>query len=404
MRTDVDVVVIGAGQAGLSVSHGLTGRGIDHVVLEQHHPGSAWAGRWDSFRLVTPNHTIRMPGGEYRGAEPDGFLARDEIVAHMRGYAASFGAPVVEGVQVESLRTHDGGFAVQSSAGRMRARRVVVCTGAYQREHRPASVDAFEIVLPVVGATRYRSPEALPDGRVLVIGGGQSGCQIAEELVRAGREVVLAGSRAPAMPRRAGGRDGVDWLLDSGFFEQTLADMPSPAVRLVSNALATGAGGGHDLNLRTLAAQGVQLIGHVLGSDGVRVVAADDLAESVAVGDQAFGDICGMIRRISAERGLPEPELPEPPSDGLTAAPPPRLDDLGVVVVSCGFRPAYGWIHIPGVLDDMGFPVQHDGASTSVPGLSFVGVPWMRKRKSPLLMGVGEDADVVVGQLAAQAG
>lgn len=404
MRTDVDVLVIGAGQAGLSVSHGLTDRGVDHVVLEQHRAGSAWGSRWDSFRLVTPNHMIRLPGGEYRGADPDGFLPRDEIVAHLRGYAASFGAPVVEGVQVESLRTDDGGFVMQTSGGHVRARRVVVCTGAYQREHRPASVADLEIVLPVVGMTRYRSPDGLPEGRVLVIGSGQSGCQIAEELVRAGREVVLAASRAPAMPRRAGGRDGVDWLLDSGFFEQTLADMPSPAVRLVSNALATGAGGGHDLNLRTLAAQGVQLIGHVLGSDGVRIVAADDLAESVAVGDQAFADICGMIRRLSAEQGLPEPDLPEPPTAGLTAAAAPRLDDLGVIVVACGFRPAYGWIRIPDVLDEMGFPVQHDGASTRAAGLFFVGVPWMRTRKSPLLMGVGEDADVVVRQLAGQAG
>jgi len=402
MRADVEVLVVGGGQAGLAVSHGLTRSGIEHVVLEQDRVGCAWDGRWTSFRLVTPNNTIRLPGGEYRGPDPDGFLGRDEIAEHLRDYAASFAAPVVEGTRVDSLRVDGDGFAAETSAGRIRARRVVVCTGAYQREHRPAFVAEFERVLPVVGTTEYRSPDALPGGRALVIGSGQSGCQIAEELNRAGREVVLAASRAPAMPRRVAGRDTIDWLEDAGFFEQTLSDMPSPAVRFTSNPLATGAKGGHDLSLRTLDADGVALIGHVLGTDGTRVVAADDLADCVAVGDRAFSEICGVIGRAAAARGLPQSELQEPPTPDLVAASPPRLADLGVVIIACGFRPAYGWIAIPDVVDDMGFPDQEDGASTRVPGLFFVGVPWMRTRKSPLLLGVGEDAAVVVERLAAQ--
>jgi putative flavoprotein involved in K+ transport len=402
MRADVDVLVVGGGQAGLAVSHGLAASGVDHVVLEQDGVGSAWARRWDSFRLVTPNHTIRLPGGEYRGAEPDGFLARDEVAGHLRGYATSFAAPVVEGTRVDALRADDGGFTAETSSSRIRARRVVVCTGAYQRAHRPAFIAEFEGALPVVPATEYRSPASLPAGRVLVIGGGQTGCQLAEELVHAGREVVLAASRAPAMPRRVSGRDTVDWLADAGFFEHTLADMPSPAVRFVSNPLATGANGGHDLNLRTLDAQGVQLIGHVLGTDDGTVVAADDLDDCVAVGDQAIRDICAIIERTAAALGLPEPDLPEPPASALAAAPPPRLGDLAAVVVACGFRPDYGWIAIPDLVDDMGFPLQEDGASTRAPGLFFVGVPWMRSRKSPLLLGVGEDAAIVVDRLTTQ--
>ena len=151
---------------------------------------------------------------------------------------------------------------------------------------------------------------------------------------------------------------------------------------------------------RTLDAQGVELIGHVLGTDGTGVVAADDLADCVAVGDQAIRDICTAIERTAAALGLPEPELPPTPDSDLVAAPAPRLADLGAVIVACGFRPAYEWIAIPDVVDEMGFPVQEDGASTRVPGLFFVGVPWMRARKSPLLMGVGEDAEVVVERLA----
>ncbi|PWC05099.1 flavin-containing monooxygenase [Agromyces badenianii] len=402
MRADVDVLVIGAGQAGLAVSHGLARSGVDHVVLERDRVGSAWASRWDSFRLVTPNHTIRLPGGEYHGADPDGYLDRDEIAEHLRSYADSFAAPVVENTEVGSLRAEGEGFVAETPARRIRAHRVVVCTGAYQREHRPALVEEFERRAPVVGATEYRAPGSLPDGTVLVIGGGQSGCQIAEELAHAGREVVLAAGRAPAMPRRVGGRDIVDWLMDLGFFEHTLTDMPSPAVRLVSNPLVSGANGGHDVNLRALAADGVQLIGHVTGIDGDRVVAADDLAESVAFGDTAFGDICAAIVRLCESRGLPVPELPESVTTELVAASSPRLDDLGVVVNASGFRPAYEWIAIPGVVDDMGFPVQDDGASSRVPGLFFVGMPWMRTRKSPLLLGVGDDAEIVVGGLAAQ--
>ena len=400
MRTDVDVLVVGAGQAGLAVSHGLTRSGIEHVVLEQDRIGRSWDGRWDSFRLVTPNHTIALPGGEYRGDDPGGYLSRSEIAGHLRDYAASFGPPVLEHTRVESLRADDRGFTAETSGGGIRARRVVVCSGAYQREHRPIFLPELERRVPVVGTTAYRAPDQLPAGRVLVIGGGQSGCQIAEELARAGREVVLAAGRAPALPRRVAGRDIIDWLADLGFFEHTLADMPSPAVRLVSNPLVSGAGGGHDLNLQTLARMGVQLIGHVLGVDGTRIVAAEDLRESVQVGADTFRGVCASIARLAAGRGEPEPPLPDPPTSVPDAADPPRLGDLGVIVNACGYRPAYEWIEIPGVVDDMGFPVQEEGASVRIPGLWFVGVPWMRTRKSPLLLGVGVDAGVVVDSLA----
>ena len=402
MPTDVDVLVVGGGQAGLAVSHGLTGAGVEHVVLEQDSVGGAWDDRWDSFRLVTPNHMITLPAGEYRGDDPGGYFSRAEIAEHLRGYAASFGAPVQEQTPVDALRADGGGFVAQTSDGGIRARRVVVCTGAYQRELRPAFIAELERHVPVVATTAYRSPEMLPPGRVLVIGGGQSGCQIAEELSRAGRQVVLAASRAPAVPRRVAGRDIVDWLNDLGFFEHTLVDMPSPAVRLVSNPLTTGANGGHDLNLQTLAAMGVQLIGHVRGDDGARIVAADDLAESVQVGAEAFSQICAGIVHLVAARGEPTPDLPDAPTSVPDAAEPPRLADLGVIVNACGYRPAYEWIDIPGLVDAMGFPLQEDGASLTAPGLWFVGVPWMRTRKSPLLLGVGEDAEHVVDRLTAR--
>ncbi|MFF2371861.1 flavin-containing monooxygenase [Agromyces sp. NPDC058110] len=400
MSADVDVLVVGAGQAGLAVSHELSERGVEHVVLERDRVGSTWAGRWDSFRLVTPNHGIRMPGGAYSGDDPCGYLPRDGIVDHLTAYASSFRAPVAERHGVDRLEPDEAGFVARSAMGDIRARRVVGCTGAYQRPHRPGFVDGLAREVPVVMSADYRSPGALPDGPVLVIGGGQSACQIAEELHAAGRQVTLAPGRAPSMPRRIADRDGFDWLEDAGFFEQLLADQPSPAVRLAANPLATGAGGGHDLSLRTLAARGVGLVGRVVGVDDGSLVVADDLDESLAAGDAGFRMVCGLARKAAAARGLPDPDPPEPLDDPVAAAEVPSLRDLGAVVVACGYRPAYDWVEVPGVFDDMGFPVTDAGASRAVDGLWFVGVPWLRHRKSPLLMGVGEDAAIVAEQLA----
>jgi putative flavoprotein involved in K+ transport len=400
MFTDVDVLVIGAGQAGLAASRELTAASVDHVVLERDHIGSAWAHRWDSFCLVTPNHFTRLPGGEYEGDDPDGFLTREQIIAFLRDYAASFAAPVEEGVEVESLTASDGGFIASTSRGELRAHRVVVCTGSYQREHLPSFAVDLQRRLPVVGSTEYRSPEALPGSRVLVVGGGQTACQLADELRRAGREVTLAAGRASAMPRRIGERDIFYWLWEAGFFEQTLADMAGPMVRFAANPTVTGAHGGRDLSLRTLAADGVRLIGRVQGVEDGRLVVADDLAETAAAADEGFRQFGELATQVAENRGWPVPEVPSVPADPLMAAPAPSLSDLDAVVVACGFRPDYSWIDVPDLVDAMGFPMHQDGVSARMDGLCFLGMPWMRTRKSPLLMGVGEDATHLVHRLA----
>ena len=196
MAETVDVLIIGAGQAGLSVSHELTALGIEHVVLDRGQVAQTWRDRWDSFCLVTPNATIRLPGGAYTGDDPDGFLPKDELVHHFERWAGSFGAPVREGVTVTSLAAADGpGFTLQTSDGAFRARSVVVCTGAYQRPHRPAGVSAHGVV--ELDVADYTNEVALPPGKLLVVGSGQTGCQIAEELHEAGRTVVLSCGRAP---------------------------------------------------------------------------------------------------------------------------------------------------------------------------------------------------------------
>ena len=397
----VEALVVGGGQAGLAVSHELTRNDVAHVVLERGRIGQSWRDRWESFCLVTPNWSVQLPDGAYDGDDPDGFMPRDEIVAFLERYASQSHAPVREGVAVEALETAPaGGFVARTSAGDLDARHVVVATGAYQRPHRPSGSESLPDDLMQIDLDGYHSPTALPSGRVLIVGSGQSGCQLAEELQEAGRDVVLACGKAPWAPRRIGNHDMYWWLVESGFLDGTAASLPSPKARLGANILATGHGEPHDLDLRTLRAVGVTLVGHFLGADEEVARFAPDLAETVAWGDARYGDLQQLFRETAA-LGAPQPAMPDPESFDDRAPEVVPLAGFGAVIFTGGFRPDYqSWLPWPAAFDDMGFPVQADGASTVVDGLYFVGVPYLRKRKSPLLFGVGEDASVVARTIA----
>lgn len=404
MSDRTEVIVVGAGQAGLSVSRELTQAGVTHVVLEKGEVAQTWRGRWDSFCLVTPNWSVQLPGHPYDGTDPDGFMLRDEVVAYLERYARGFDAPLRKGVEVTSLQPgHSDGFLLETSAGSLSARATVVCSGAYQRPHRPSGAATLPADLLQIDAEHYRSPADLPAGHVLVVGSGQSGCQIAEELHEAGRGVFLACGRAPWAPRRLGDRDLVWWAEETGFLDTPLSALPSPAARLAANVLATGRAGGHDLHLRTLRRMGVTLLGHFLGADGRHARFAPDLEASVAWGDERHSQLMDLVRKLVAERGLPQPEIPEP--EPFRGEGPDRLDlsGCGAVVFAGGFRPDYeSWIRCPGAFDELGFPVHEEGASTVVDGLYFVGVHFLRKRRSSLLSGVGEDAAIVASQIGAR--
>jgi len=398
----VEALVVGGGQAGLAVSHELTSHGVEHVVLERGRIGQSWRDRWDSFCLVTPNWSVQLPDGAYGGTDPDGFMPRDEIVAYLERYASCSGATVREGVEVRSLESAPGeGFVARTSAGDLRARRVVVATGAYQRPHRPAGAESLPRDLLQIDLHGYRDPDALPPGHVLIVGSGQSGCQLAEELHEAGREVVLACGKAPWAPRRIGDHDMYWWAVESGFLDGTIASLPSPNARLGANILATGHGNPHDLDLRTLRAIGVTLVGHFLGADDEGARFAQDLTETVAWGDARYSELMQLFGKAAADLGLPRPVTPDPePFDGR-APEGVSLAGLGAVIFAGGFRPDYrSWLPWPAAFDDLGFPIQTDGASTIVDGLYFVGVPFLRTRKSPLLLGVGEDAAIVARTIA----
>jgi putative flavoprotein involved in K+ transport len=397
-----DAVVVGAGHAGLSVSRALSDRGIEHVVLERGKVAQTWRGRWESFCLVTPNWLIALTGAGYDGDDPDGYMPRDELVAFFERYAAP--APVREGVGVSGVRGGDDGFVLETSDGEIRTRTLIAATGAYQRPFLPPGADTLPPALPILDATTYRSPRDVPEGGVLIVGSGQTGVQLAEELYEAGRDVVLACGRAPWLPRRWGGHDLVWWMDAIGFYDQTLAELPDPALRLASNPLTTGHDGGRDLHYRTLQASGVTLAGRFLGVDGTEVVFDDDLHACVAWGDRAFSQQMEACARLIAERGL-DVELPT--MEPFRADPPTRasLDRFSAVICTGGFRPDYGsWLPWTDAFDDAGFPLHIEGASTDVDGLFFMGVHFLRKRKSGILWGAEEDANVVADGVAKRLG
>jgi putative flavoprotein involved in K+ transport len=398
------IIVVGAGPAGLSLSRELSRRGLEHTVLERGRIGQTWRDRWDSFCLVTPNWTVQLPDGAYDGDDPDGFLPRDAFVGFLEGYAGRIEAPVREGIDVTAIeREAQGGFRLTTSAGELRAQRVALATGAFERPHRPQH-DTLPPSIHRLDTSAYRNPGQLPDGAVLVVGSGQSGLQIAEELHEAGRDVVVSCGRAPWLPRRLGDRDIVWWALETGFVNQPVEALPDPADRLVANLQNSGKNGGHSLHYRTLQDLGVTLVGRFTGASEDHLEFADDLAASVAFGDTAHDLFMGLVQRHAAERGIEAPTIERPrpfQADAPTRLPIARF---GSVIHASGFRPAYReWLPWPEAFDEMGFPIHVDGESVAVPGLHFIGVHFLRKRKSSTLLGMGEDAAVVAERMAATA-
>jgi len=396
-----DTLVIGAGQAGLAISHELTERGVGHVVLERGDIGQSWRDRWETFCLVTPNWSVQMPGFPYDGDDPDGFMPRDDIVAYLERYAASFAAPVRTGTTIRTVSGGNGaGYEIDTDQGAWHARHLVLTCGAYQKPVRPRGAETLPASLPQLELGDFHSESRLPEGDILIVGSGQSGCQIAEELHDAGRRVVLACGRAPWIYRRFGGKDAFWWFVESGFLDVPASELP-PEARLLGNVLATGHHGGHDLTLRTLHDKGVELVGRFTGADGNRARFADDLAESVAWGDEKYLMLREVFCQAADRLGVAQPALPDPEPFAVSAPTEGDLGSFGAVLFTGGFRPDYtSWLPWTDAFDEGGFPVQQDGASTVVDGLHFVGVHFLRKRKSALLCGVGEDAGVVAQAIA----
>ncbi len=409
----VDTLVIGGGQAGLATSYWLTKAGIGHLVVERReHLGGGWHDRWDSLHLIAPNFTLLLPGMPYEGPDPDGFMPRQQVLAYVQDYAASFGAPVRLGTKIRRLAAADGGFVASvAGGGAIAARNVVLATGPYQRPKTPEAAHDLARHIHQLHSQDYRRPGQLPGGGVLVVGSGVSGTQIAEELHGAGREIHLATSMCPAVPRRYRGRDSIWWLAEVfqhgaevGVPFPTVAQLPSPAARFDCDPHVSGQDGGHDLSLRAFARRGIRLYGRVDSASGSVVRFSADLADRLAFEERAFDqEFRPLFDAYIAAAGIDAPPDDRAPYDTFTPTTATHLDldaaAVTTVIWATGYRLDLGWVDLP-VFDEWGYP-RHERGVVEHPGLYAVGLRWLHSEPSSVFAGVGADAEHIVNHIVA---
>ncbi len=402
MSERIETVIVGAGQAGLAMSYCLSQRGREHIVLERARIAERWrTQRWDSLMFQFPNWSIELPGRSYAGSDPEGFSHQNEIVAFMEDYATRIKVPVRIGLEVLSLRaaSRPGWYLISTSAGAYEARNVVIATGPYQRPRIPSVAAGLPPDVLQVHAGEYRNPGELPPGGVLVVGSGASGCQIAEELQAAGRQVYFAIGRHRRVPRRYRGHDVFWWRRALGYLDQRAEETPKH--QREPPPLVTGVGGGHDVDIRSYAKDGMALLGHVREISGGRVVLAGDLELTLAAGDQTFDDFTKAVDDYLLGRDMSPSEAPIPVSPRIAHDATDQIDlrasDIRSVIWATGYRLDFRWIELP-VFGEDGEPIQRRGA-TAAPGIYFLGLAWMHKVKSSFLYGVGEDAEYLAARI-----
>jgi putative flavoprotein involved in K+ transport len=405
MSEQVETVIIGGGQAGLAVSYYLSQQGRAHTILEQaSQPAEAWRNhRWDSFTLVTPNWMTRMPGAEYQGDDPDGFMPRGDVVAYLEEYIERFRLPIRYGVRVSSVKPNGTGYLVHTGEATVEAANVVIATGLYQQPNIPPVGANLPVEVQQLHSSQYRNPAALPPGAVLVVGSAQSGAQIAEELYQSGRQVYLCVGGSGRGPRRYRGKDITWWFNKIGFYDVTVDKLPSPKARFGGSAQVTGKDGGHTINLHQFARDGVVLLGRMEAVQKGKITLAPDLMENLANTDKFEADMLAKIDEYVEKNGLdvPQENLLQP-QDGYDADVITELDieSAGItgVIWATGYKSDFSLVQVP-VLDEDGYPVQKRGV-TRYPGLYFVGLPFLHTSKSGLLFGVGDDAAHIASDIA----
>ncbi len=405
MNSHYPVIIVGGGQAGLSLSYCLKERGVDHVVFEKDRAASAWrSSRWDTFCLVTPNWQCRLPGFPYRGDDPNGFMLKDEIVAYFEDYVKFFAPPLREGVEVRRLArgASSARFDVQTSAGDFSADHVVVAVGGYHRVALPRIAERLPPGIVQLHSSQYRNPHVLPPGDVLVVGTGQSGCQIAEDLHLAGRRVHLCVGGAPRVARRYRGKDVVEWLDDLGYYDLPVGQHPlKEAVRGRANHYVTGRDGGRDIDLRARAREGMRLYGRLRDVRDGRLEFGADLKVNLDNADAVAESIKTTIDKHIEKNGLAAPReeryVPvwEPARETLELE--LASAKLGAAIWSTGFASDFRWIELP-AFDGKGYPT-HERGVTSVRGLYFLGLPWLHTWGSGRLSGIARDAGFIAAHI-----
>lgn len=402
-----EVLVVGAGQAGIAMSEHLSRRGIPHLVLERDRIAERWrTGRWDSLVANGPAWHDRFPGLEFEVA-PDAFATKDEVAHYFESYARRIAAPVRTGVEVTAVRRAPGqpGFIAETSAGTIAARYVVAATGPFQRPVVP-SVVPQDAGIHQIHSSDYRNPRLLPSGAVLVVGAGSSGVQIAEELQRSGRTVYLAVGPHDRPPRSYRGRDFCWWLGVLGKWE---AAAPRAGAEHVTIAVS-GARGGHTVDFRRLAESGITLLGRAGAYDGGTMRFAPDLALNIANGDANYLELLDEADEYVARTGIDLPEEPEArvigPDPVCLTDPILELDlaSAGItsIVWATGFAVDYSWMEFD-AFDERGRPHHHRGVSIE-PGVYFLGLPWQSRRGSSFIWGVWHDAQYLADQISIQRG
>jgi putative flavoprotein involved in K+ transport len=390
-------LIIGAGQAGLAISRCLMDAAIDHVVLERGRTAERWRSeRWDSLRLLTPNWASRLPGWRYRGPHPDDFMTAGELVRYLADYGASFAAPIQERSTVRSVRRTDDDFLVDTDDTTWRARNVVIATGWCDVPRVPDLAPHLHPSVVQVTTRDYRNPATVPDGTVLVVGSSATGVQLADELARAGRSVVLAVGRHSRLPRRYRGMDIWWWMERIGTFSATIDQVSDPATARAEGAVQlVGSPEHRDVDLPTLQRAGVRLAGRLTSIEGRRIRFADDLVATTGVADSRLTRLLAQIDDHIERHGLgaevldkttPEPIDPRRAPAGLDLV----SDRISAVVWATGYRRAYPWLHVP-VLDGHGEIIQRRGV-TPVPGLYVLGQRFQHRRDSNFIDGVRHDA------------
>jgi putative flavoprotein involved in K+ transport len=407
MPTHVESVIVGAGHAGLTMSSFLARAGREHVLLERRSTlGGGWQDRWDAFRLVTPNWAATFPGFAYDGADPDGFMPRDDIAGRVAAYADRIAAPVVLDAGVERLSARaDGGFRLETTQGSVEADQVVVASGTYAVPFMPAIADELPSRVLQMHSHAYRNEASLPPGAVLVVGSAQTGVQIAEELGEAGRVVFISVGSSARFPRRYRGRDIFGWLGEiarrggeHGVRMPTVDDLPNPRMRFMGSPQLSGHHGGHDVDLRRMAATGTTLLGRIQKVSGERLELTQDLEANLVGVDRFFEQQIRPVIDAYIERVEPN----APPDDrNRFAFEPPQPSELDLaaagistVIWATGYRPGFSWIDLP-IFDEQGFPRHRRGVS-EVSGLSFLGLHWQHTVASATLFGPSIDGAYLV--------
>lgn len=399
------VVIVGGGQAGLSVSYYLSREGIDHVILERHQKFHSWrVNRWDTFCLVTPNWQCRLPDFPYSGKDPEGFMLKDEITDYLDAFAETFEPPLIEHCEVTHIgKRPGGGYLVTSSQGNFSTDQVVIATGGYDRPIVPPYADKLDPSILQMHSVDYRRPDQLPEGGTLVVGTGQSGVQLMEDMHLDGREVHLAVGPAPRSPRMYRGRDALDWLYDIGHYHITIDQHPDPE-RAVSktNHYMTGRDGGHEIDLRKFATQGVSLYGSVSGMDGKTIRFLPDLEKNLDDADDSYIGIRRVIDDYIDRNGIDAPTEPAfhkvwRPDQEITEIDCDR-EGINAILWAIGFQPDYGWIDVD-VFDERGRPVFRRGVCREA-GFYFIGLGWLNTWGSGRFLGIDEDSRHLVGHIS----